>query len=122
MDRPRHGDAYSAPPPDLAFSGRSGSGGAAPAPRSGNSFISGGQLHTVVEAGGGGAAGSGTALGGVRGGTSEAQPAQPALPLGGIGEQGEKVRATLSELHAARLLQLRDISQRCQRECGLHLQ
>ena len=103
MDRPRHGDAYAAPPPDLAFGGRSGSGGASPAPRSGNSFISGGQLHTVVEAGGGGATGSGTALGGARGGTSQPQAAQPSLPSEGTGEQGEKVRAMLIEPHAARL-------------------
>ena len=104
MDRPRHGDAYAAPPPDLAFGGRSGSGGVPPAPRSGNSFISGGQLHTVVEAGGGGAAGSGTALGGARGGTPQPQAAQPSLPSEGTGEQGAKVRATLIEPHAARLV------------------
>ena len=100
MDRPRHGDAYAAPPPDLAFGGRSGSGGAAPAPRSGNSFISGGQLHTVVEAGGGGAAGSGTALGGASGGTSQAPRAQPALPpSAGSGEHGEKARPMRREMH-----------------------
>ena len=100
MDRPRHGDAFSAPPPDLAYGGRSGSGGSAPAPapRAGNSFIRGGQLHTVVE---GGAGAGGSALGGAPRGTSQPQTTQPALPPEGNGQQGEKVCLTRSEPYGA---------------------
>ena len=73
MDRPRPGgDALSAPPPDLAFSGgaRSGSGGVS-APRS-SGFIRGGQLQSVLDgsSGGGGGGGGGQSGGGGHGGGS----------------------------------------------------
>ncbi len=96
FDRPRHGDAFSAPPPDLAFGG----GGPAPplAAARPAAFISGGQLRSVLDGGGdGGGAGAGGggrggvpqgfhggqrgSVGGIAGGGAAGQQAAMAMPL-----------------------------------------
>ncbi|KAK9837309.1 hypothetical protein WJX81_005363 [Elliptochloris bilobata] len=91
IDRPRHSDAFLAPPPDLAFGGRAGSGGGGPPPRSSGSFIRGGQLQSVLDGGGGGGGGgnAGTPRAAV-GATSQPQMVQPAPPPDGAGEHGNK--------------------------------
>ncbi len=101
MDRPRPGgDALSAPPPDLAFSGgaRSGSGGAS-APRS-SGFIRGGQLQSVLDGSSSGGSGRQSGGGGHGGGSAGANGAashQQAAPPGPPPDGGEdKARPWLS--------------------------